>query len=170
MQETWKDIKDYENLYQVSNLGKIRSIGYNKEKILKTFKDRKYLSVNLYKNKKHKKHRVHRLVAQAFVLNPNNYPIINHIDENKHNNNANNLEWCDIKYNNNYGSRGNKISETKSKIICQYDLDGNLITKWKGIKSINIGVKINPSDISKCCNNKQKTSKGFIWKYKEEKK
>ena len=168
MKELWKDIKDYEGLYQISNFGKIKSIGYGKSLLLKPFKDRKYLSINLYKDKKCKKYKIHRLVAQAFIPNPNNYPIINHKDENKYNNYVYNLEWCDIKYNNNYGNRGKKISETKSKIICQYDLNGVLIAEWKGIKSIDIGVKINFSDISRCCNNKQKTSKGFIWKYKEE--
>ena len=168
IEEKWKDIKGYEGLYQVSNLGNIKSFGYGKAILLKQFKDGKYLSVNLCKDKKHKKYKVHRLVAEAFIPNPNNLPIINHKDENKYNNNVENLEWCSVAYNNRYGKRGEKISNAKSKIICQYDLNGILVAEWKGIKKINIGVKVNPSDISACCLGKQKTSKGFIWKYKEE--
>jgi hypothetical protein len=89
--EIWKDVKGYEGLYQVSNLGRIKSI-IRKGKILSN-KSHRYISVIFYKNKLRKNIRVHRLVAGAFIPNPENKPQVNHIDGNKKNNNVNNLEW-----------------------------------------------------------------------------
>ena len=110
----WKDIPGYEGLYQVSNLGEIKSLNYRntgKEKILKLIKDKKgYFHVNLYKNGKLKNLQVHRLVAMAFIPNHNNYNQVNHKDENTSNNAVENLEWCTAKYNSNYGNRNKKIN------------------------------------------------------------
>lgn len=121
MEEIWKDIKDFEGLYEISNTGKVRRkckkvLRTNPKKIsIKTYytykekllslKDDKdgYKFVQLTKDKKVKNLRVHRLVAEAFIPNINNYNIVNHIDENKSNNNVDNLEWCTYKYNTNYG-------------------------------------------------------------------
>jgi len=132
MVEIWKDIPEYEGLYQVSNFGNIKSLKRTimcrcknqykefsleytrEEKIIKGRKDKDgYLLVNLCKNGKHKNHRIHRLVAQAFIINPNNYKEINHKNENKQDNNIYNLEWCDSKYNSNYGTRIERIKEIK---------------------------------------------------------
>lgn len=122
--EIWKDIEGYEGLYQVSNMGNIKRVehedyrcrqGYRvfKERILKPYISTKgYKRVNLSKNNKKKEVPVHRLVAMAFIENPNNYPQINHKDENKFNNNVDNLEWCTCKYNNNYGTKSQRISAT----------------------------------------------------------
>ena len=112
MKEIWKDIKGYEKLYQVSNLGNVRRIKFinnrtqkDKIKMLKLIKDKKgYLKINLWKNNKSKMFLVHRIVAETFILNPNNLPQVNHKDENKSNNCVENLEWCSQKYNNNYGN------------------------------------------------------------------
>lgn len=108
MEEIWKDIEGYEGLYQVSNLGKVKSLNYNKTAKSELLKLRKntngYTRVVLYKNRKAKDYQVHRLVAEAFIPNPNNYPIINHKDENKTNNRVDNLEWCTYLYNNTYGT------------------------------------------------------------------
>ena len=117
MKEIWKDIKGYEKLYQVSNLGNVRRIKFinnrtqkDKIKMLKLIKDKKgYLKINLWKNNKSKMFLVHRIVAETFILNPNNLPQVNHKDENKSNNCVENLEWCSQKYNNNYGNRLNNI-------------------------------------------------------------
>lgn len=109
MNEIWKDIEGYEGLYQISNLGKIKSL--TKNCILKPSNCRKYKGVNLYKNGITKTKSIHRLVAIAFIPNPNNYPCVNHIDCNKENNNADNLEWCTYKQNNNHNNH-----ELKRKI------------------------------------------------------
>ena len=121
MEEIWKDIKGYKGKYQVSNLGRVKSLNYRntgKEKILSPGKySGEYLQVMLYKDGKLKKHSIHRLVALAFIPNSNNYPIINHKDENPSNNRVDNLEWCTYKYNSNYGTCRQKISEHAKKRI-----------------------------------------------------
>lgn len=127
MIELWKDIKNYEGLYQVSNLGNVKSVdryvyaGDNsnhkyqhiKERNLKLSGGNKYIQVRLCKNGKIKAFLVHRLVAEAFIPNPDNLPCINHKDENPKNNQAENLEWCTYKYNNEYNGR---IDKCKHKI------------------------------------------------------
>ena len=117
--EIWKDIKDYEGLYQVSNLGNIKSLEFNnrttnhqkREKLLKSFCNKLgYQRVVLYKNKVKKQLLVHRIVAEAFIPNPNNLPQVNHKDGVRNNNAIDNLEWCNHKYNCNYGNFGKKVS------------------------------------------------------------
>lgn len=128
MKEIWKDIPKFENYYQVSNLGRIKSktrkvnvrIKNNnhrtvKRQLITPAKTRDgYLKVSLSKDHKRYYFRVHRLVAQVFIPNPDNLPQINHIDENKENNRVDNLEWCDAKYNCNYGGRNSKIHNRTS--------------------------------------------------------
>ena len=162
MKEIWKDIKDYEGHYQVSNLSRVKSIKFGKEKILKLFKDTSgYLCVTLCKNNNQCQFRVHRLVAEVFIDNPDNLPCVNHKDENKQNNVVSNLEWCTHEYNNTYGTR----IERCSKPVLQFDLNGNLIKEWKSINECGRnGFK--QSDICKCCNGERKTHKGFLWEYK----
>ena len=123
MQEEWKDIRDYEGLYQISNMGNVKSLGrwvnyknkgkkWQEGKILKPLVDKEgYLKICLWKNGYIKHFRVHRLVAQAFIPNPKNYPQVNHKDENPSNNFVKNLEYCDAKYNSNYGTRNKRIAE-----------------------------------------------------------
>ena len=114
LNEEWRDIEGYEGLYQVSNLGRVKSLNYNhtkSEKILKGIPDKDgYLRVALFKNGR-KDYMVHQLVAKMFIPNPNDLPVINHKDENKQNNTTENLEWCTIAYNNSYGNRPEKVSE-----------------------------------------------------------
>ena len=116
MEEIWKDIKGYEGLYQISNLGNVKTFNYrgkNKVKLLKHSLDKDgYHRVTLYdKDKNIKRFAVHRLVCLAFLENPYNYPIVNHIDEDKDNNNLSNLEWCTYSYSVNYGTRNDKVSK-----------------------------------------------------------
>ena len=116
MNEIWRDIPGYEGKYQVSNTGEVKSLNYNHTgeiKLLKQgIKKKGYRQVNLYKNGKVKHHLVHRLVAIAFIPNPNNYKEVNHKDEDPSNNNVKNLEWCTREYNNNYGTRNKRTSES----------------------------------------------------------
>ena len=140
--EIWKSVEGYEGLYEVSNCGRVRSIDrtvkqsngsicHYKGKILKGEYDKKgYKRFRLSKENKTKKIFGHQLVAKAFLPNPNNYPMINHKDECKYNNYVSNLEWCDSKYNNNYGTIKQRMAESKKKkIIC--------ITDGKKFNSIN---------------------------------
>lgn len=114
--EVWKDIKGYPN-YQISNLGRVWS--KKRQIYLSPNKNQKgYLSVYLYAiNGKQKRELIHRLVALAFIDNPNNYPCVNHKDENKNNNTITNLEWCSYSYNSNYGACAERIGKANSKAI-----------------------------------------------------
>ena len=182
MKEIWKDIKDYEGLYQVSNFGRVKSMNYNhsgKEKILKpgTYKSG-YLYVVLYKNNKQKHFSIHRLVAEAFLEIPEDikqyigtvYLQVNHKDENKQNNNVENLEFCDIKYNSNFGTRNERIAAKNtngklSKPVLQYDLEGNFIKEWRSTRECERN-GFSHGAVAACCQGKLKKYKGFIFKYK----
>lgn len=115
--EQWKPIVGYEGLYEVSNLGRVKSLNYNHtgvEKIMRQQKERNgYLRVGLYRDGKHKIFLVHRLVATAFIPNPIGFNEINHINEDKANNCVENIEWCDCKYNNNYGTRNERAAAAR---------------------------------------------------------
>lgn len=165
MEEIWRDIKGYEGLYQVSNLGRVKSLNYNhtkKEKILTNNKhNTNYLSVTLVKNKVKKQILVHRLVAEAFIPNKYNYPIVNHKNEDKSNNKVDNLEWCTYEYNNNYGTRVVKTT----KQVYQYTLDGQLIKKWKSINEIQRILGFKTGGICNCCKCRTNTAYGFKWRY-----
>lgn len=199
--EIWKDIEGYEGLYQVSNFGRIKSLkdnhGNTREKILKLWKEKDgYLQVFLCKNGKGKTCTVHRLVANAFIENPNNLPMINHKDENKTNNCVENLEWCDAKYNNNYGTVIQRrvantdykaiaakidykakvantdykaIVEKTSKQVYQYSLDLKLIKIWESTAECGRN-GYNFGHVASCCRGERKTHKGYIWSYEELKK
>lgn len=158
--EEFRDVVGYEGLYEVSNEGNIRN--KNTGRILKPNKIHKgYLQVILCKDGERKPALVHRLVAQAFIPNPNHYPQVNHIDENKSNNNVENLEWCINQYNIRYSAY------KKNKPVNQYALDGRLLNTYKSIKEASEKTGIDNGDISNCCRNKRgRISAGnFIWKY-----
>jgi len=146
MKEIWKDIDGFEGLYQVSNYGRVRSITRIVKKwdgertvngiVLKQAKNTKgYCFVQLYKNGIGKNAVIHRLVAQAFIPNPQGLPQVNHKDENKDNNTALNLEWCDGIYNARYGTRNSRVSQKKSKAIIVLDRDGNEVGRFDSLSS-----------------------------------
>lgn len=173
--EEWRPIKGYEGIYEVSNLGNIRSLDrymYSKRwngnrlikgHILKPTKSHNgYLRIELTdKEDERKKHPVHRLVAQAFIDNPNNLPQINHKDEIRDNNNADNLEWCDAKYNVNYGH----CIEKHFVKVNQYTLDGVFIKTYNSLTEAS-KEGFNLSCISNCINNRLNSHKGYLWRYK----
>lgn len=170
IKEEWKDIKGYEGLYQISNKGRVKSTRNNI--ILKPMiSDKGYYHVDLYNKDNRKSCRVHRLVAQAFIPNPNNYPQVNHIDENTINNQVSNLEWCTAQYNHNYGTRNERaikhMAETISIPIVQLSLNYELIKYWKSASSVNIQ-GIEHQHITECCSGKIRTYKNYHWLYKKE--
>ena len=167
IKEYWKDKKDYEGQYQLSNLGRVKSIKFGKEIILKQNIRRGYYYVVLSKNGIVKNYFVHRLVAEAFLDNPDNLPCVNHKDENKLNNNVDNLEWCDRLYNVRYGTGIERRSKKRSKPVLQYDLEGNFIKEWV---SINECVRngYNQGNVAACCRGERKYHKDCIWRYKNE--
>lgn len=164
----------YGGLYQVSNYGRIKSISYlfcnKKSRILKANKNKEngYLKVTLCRDGKTLTKYIHRIVGENFIPNLNNYPTINHKDENKINNKVNNLEWCTVKYNINYGTGKCRHSEKAKRKVIQYDLNMNFIKQWNSITEAWKMLKIHKNNIMKCCQNKQKTAGGFIWKYTNE--
>lgn len=168
--EFWKPILNYEGLYEVSNFGRVKSFRFGKERILKPGINKGgYFFVVLYKNGKKKNHLVHRLVAEAFLPNPDNLPEVNHKDENPQNNNIENLEWCSHSYNINFGTRNKRVAAKNtngkcSKTVLQYDLEGNLIREWKSVTECGRN-GYNQGHVAECCNGKRKTHKGFIWRY-----
>ena len=188
MEEIWKDIKGYEGLYQVSNLGRVRRVKKIKivtNNILKQSKNlRGYLGVTLSKNNVRVRRQIHRLVAEAFIENKNNFSQVNHKDEDKTNNCVDNLEWCDAKYNINYGSGINRRKEklkgrkpssktveasrkSLSKRVLQFDKNGNFIEKFSSTMDVQRKKGYSNSNISRCCIGKRKSAYGFVWKYEE---
>ncbi len=196
-EEIWKDIPDYEGYYQASNLGRIKSMPrvvtnyrgshISKEKILKQHCDKKgYSKVYLLKNKVGKTTCVHRLVALAFLSNPNNWPDINHKDENPSNNNVENLEWCTEKYNSNYGTciERRKASYVRNQSFLKANAtkvknqsrchetpifgtskNGDTILSYKSITEAARSTGISKGHIGECVKGIRKSAGGYYWKY-----
>lgn len=122
-----------------------------------------YMYVYLNKNAKGKYCRVHRLIAEAFIDNPNNLPQVNHIDGNKQNNRVDNLEWCTSKENIKHSYKLGLSNNYKIKVN-QYDLKGELVGKFKSISEASIKTGVSMGDISQCINGKRKTANKFVWK------
>lgn len=161
--EVWRPVEDFPN-YEVSDQGRVRNIKTGR--ILKPSNNgHGYLQVVLCQNGERTCHILHRLVAMAFVKNPARLPQVNHINEVIVDNRACNLEWCDQKYNNNYGTRTERAALSKSKPVEQYDLDGNYIRTWISAREAEKRTGAHNSAISGCCNGKVKTAGGFIWKF-----
>lgn len=180
MQELWKDIKGYENIYQISSLGNVKSCNYNRTgiaRILKPIITKGYLCVGLNIKGQQKKYKIHKLVAEAFIPNPDNKLQINHKNGLKTDNRVENLEWSTAKENLRHaldtGLRTNSTEKQKQsarnkgikqrKNILQYN--NNFSKEWDGIKQASRATGINASNISKCCRGKLKSTGGYMWKY-----
>lgn len=164
----WKDIENWDS-YCISTLGDI--LRKDKNNIIVPISDRDgYLQVRLSHHNKQKTFKVHRLVAQAFIPNPNNYPQVNHKNGIKSDNRVENLEWCDGKYNVNYShSKIYHDSIThRMKPVIQLSLNGEVIQRFESVRSAAKSVNATNSHISDACNGKYKTCKGYMWKWIED--
>lgn len=191
-EEIWKDIKGYENKYQISNWGRVKSLSFNKtgiEKILKPHDNGNgYLSVCLWKDNVYKHKYIHRLVAEAFIPNPENKPCIDHVNCERSDNRIENLKWCTYtenltnpitkqrnadthreiyqgSNNPNFGNRG-KLNPL-SKPILQKDLNGNIIKLWWSASDAEREGGFDASTITKCCKGKKLTHRKNSWVYLE---
>lgn len=164
--EIWKNIIGFPN-YQVSSRGNVRSCYKGEWKLIIKSKTYGYEHVLLYKDKTRKNARVHRLVAEAFIPNPNNLPFVNHKDENRSNNNVDNLEWCTAKYNINYGTCIKRATEKQERPVLMLTINGMFERRFKSVTEAEKETGFSHSHITECCNNKKKQYKNHIWKYEQ---
>lgn len=192
MEEIWKDIEGYEGLYQVSNLGNVKSFNYcgrkgNEHIITPKQNSDGRLWVLLYSSGKTKPMLIHRLVGMAFIPNPENLPQINHKDENPKNNIVENLEWCTLEYNLMYtykrhpekyknalnhvryargaGKTARTNESRRGLVINQIDRNGDLVKQWPDSRTIHVETGMSDWSISECCRGKRKSAYGFKWQY-----
>lgn len=180
--EIWRDVVGYEGLYQVSNFGRVKSLKNNKtkkEKILKPIINSSlYLQVDLCKNKTIKRFLVHRLVANAFLPNPTNLPCVNHIDECSTNNVVTNIEWCSYKYNDNFGTRNERIGKANSKSMTNNPKLSKQVGAYKDGELVMVFPStaeakrqgFNQGNVAACCRNcfnrpGNNVYKGYEWRY-----
>lgn len=173
--EEYKDIKGFEGLYQVSNHGNVRSVDrtdknnhFWKGHLMPLCDNGKgYVIVGLWKDNQQYMKQVHRLVAEAFIPNPENKPCVNHKDENPTNNKVSNLEWCSYEYNNNYGTKPKRISDANSYPTIQKTKEGIIVGEYKSVTEASKQTGIDKGNISKCCKGKYHSAGGFLWEYKK---
>ena len=166
--EIWRDVEGYEGLYKVSNLGNVMSLKGKKPRLLRAGKsNRGYLFVGLRNHNKYRKEiYLHRLVAQAFIPNPQNFPCVN--------NRVDNLEFCTQKYNNQYGTHYERISKSltnrkdQSKAVLQYNKNGNFINEYPSVREAERKTGIINGNICSVCKGKLKSAGGYIWRYTDE--
>jgi hypothetical protein len=174
--EIWKDITGYEGLYQVSNLGRVKSLPRERKTYGKrTYKtksllmdapisEKGYLRVCLSKDGKQRSYFVHRLVAVAFLDNKNSYPVVNHINGNKLDNRIENLEFCTQSHNVKEAYRIG-LEKKAGRRVEQYTKDMELIKLWDSVSEAQRYLGIEATNIVKCCRGKGKTAGGFVWRY-----
>ena len=188
MEEIWKDIAGYEGLYQVSNLGKVRSLQYgNRDEVRELYlkpHTRGYLQVELHKNGSRKMFTVHRLVAMAFVDGYEETKLVNHIDEDKQNNVSTNLEWVTASQNvlhsishrkvvtkRNCGGHRNHVNypkfqpRTDKRPVIQMSMDGEIIKHWDSTIRVKEVLGYSDWSIKQCCRGNRRTAYGYKWQY-----
>ena len=190
MEEIWKDvtwIDGFEGLYKISSFGRVLSKNYRHTQtehiVQPSINKYGYFAIMLHANGKLKNVLVHRLVATAFIENPDNFPLVNHKDENKLNNNVENLEWCTQEYNLNYSldrrnrkNKRTKVSEKRKntkhqvphKYFCQVvqrDLDGKILGKHNNVSEVARIKEYDLKSLIDCCKGKRKTAYGYKWEF-----
>lgn len=181
--EVWKPVVGYEGFYEVSNMGRVRSVTHTdngrwgvrlyKGVVLKQSNRTAgsknspfyYKGVSLHKNGVSKNMNVHRLVAEAFIPNPHNFPIVNHIDENPSNNRVENLEWCTQKHNQNHGTLPERRRQLRYKKVNQYGLDGKFVKQFQSVIEASEAMGLIHSSISNACKGYAGTAGGYLWRY-----
>ena len=179
--EEWRPVKGYEGFCEVSSLARVRSLDriveqklpygrygklYRRGRILKQIMHHDgYFVVGLSKNGRTKLGRVNRIVAEAFIPNPDNLPIVNHKDECKTNNLPNNLEWCDVKYNNNYGTAKERAKKKLQKPIEQLTFSGQHVAFYESIKEGAIALNGDRNYICMTLRGKYTSAYGYLWRY-----
>lgn len=167
MSVVWKDVPGYEGKYLVSNDGQVYSRVTSR--MLCPSICRGYAVVSLYRGREVKNCKVHRLVALAFLPNPDGKQTVNHIDENKLNNCATNLEWATIAEQNRHGTRVVRAARAKSREIEQYSPSGELIRAWPSMAAVERVLGIRRGNIWACCEGRIASAGGFIWKRSQSK-
>lgn len=160
IEEVWVDLPGYEGLYRISNMGNIMSLPRKGTKgglMVGVVHPKGYRQVSLRKDGKQFTEKVHRLVALAFIPNPNNSPQVNHKDENKLNNRVDNLEWCDNTYNHEYGTR---TLRTGRPVRC---VETGVV--YPGSAWAARELNVDQSTITKCCKNPNRGTNGLHWEY-----
>lgn len=167
MFEVWKDIVGYEGLYQVSNLGNVRSLNYRGTGLIRNLAPKENNCGRLWVLLCGKAYLIHRLVAAAFIPNENGYPEINHKDENPKNNTVGNLEWCTGEYNKKYYLMNHTGGRKKvnTRVVNQCDMSGNVLRQWKDSRTIANETGMNQWSITQCCDGSRKNAYGFKWQY-----
>ena len=163
----WRDVPGYEGIYRVSKSGEVVRVSKNRALTPKIERNG-YVRVRLSKGGVAESVLLHRIVASAWVENPGGHPTVNHIDEDKTNNHADNLEWCDMSYQNSYGNGAIARDRAKERPVSQWDKDGSFIRNWKSVKSAATALGLSESSIACVCDGKRRYKSTGGWVFKRE--
>lgn len=167
--EIWVPVANCDG-YHISNLGRVKSCKRSTPKLKPQYIDKYgYSIVVLTVENRTVTRKVHRLVAEAFIPNPDNKPYINHKDENKLNNRVDNLEWVTPLENNIFGTRLMRVLQKTQKVVNQYDMQGRFIARYESVSVAAKMTNISQSNISHCLRGNQKSAGGYKWDYERKK-